>query len=155
MVKLAVRNIFRHRLRAGLTLGAIMFGVVGLILSGGFVEDMLFQLRDNTIHSQLGHLQVYKAGYSKYGRRDPYHYLIDSPQQKVAALKSLNHVSDVMVRVNFSGLLNNGRADFPIVGEGIEAGKEARLGSALRIVGGRQLTASDDYGILLGEGVAR
>lgn len=155
MLKLAFRNIFRHVLRTALTLAAIMFGVVGLILSGGFVEDIFYQLRENTIHSQLGHLQVYKAGYTEVGRRDPYRYLIDDGQQTAAKLNAVPHVADVMMRVNFSGLLNNGRADLPIIGEGIEAGKEARLGSALRMVEGRQLGADDHYGILLGQGVAR
>ncbi len=155
MLKLAFRSIFRHYLRTGLTLAAIMFGVTGLVLSGGFVEDIFYQLRENTIHSQLGHMQIYKAEYSSLGRRDPYKYLIDDPQKSVARLSALSDVSDVMMRLNFSGLLNNGRADLPIIGEGIEAEKEARLGSALTIIDGRQLAEGDDFGILLGQGVAQ
>ncbi len=154
MLRLAFRSIFRHYLRTGLTLAAIMFGVVGLVLSGGFVEDIFYQLRENTIHSQLGHMQVYKAEYSTLGRRDPYQYLVDDPQKNVDKLSGLSGVSDVMMRLNFSGLLNNGRADLPIIGEGIEAEKEARLGTALTIIDGRQLAEGDEFGILLGQGVA-
>jgi hypothetical protein len=40
MLRLALRNIFRQWLRTGLTLLAIATGVTGLILSGGFVEDV-------------------------------------------------------------------------------------------------------------------
>ena len=58
MFKLAIRNIFRHKVRTSLTLGAIMFGVMALTLSGGFIEDVFIQLREATIHSQLGHIQV-------------------------------------------------------------------------------------------------
>jgi len=155
MLKLAFRNIFRHYLRTGLTLAAIMFGVVGLVLSGGFVEDIFYQLRENTIHSQLGHMQVYKTDYFAVGRRDPYKYIIENPQQKADKLKALEDVSDVMMRLNFSGLLNNGRADLPIMGEGIQAEKEAQLGSALKILSGRQINESDEYSILLGQGVAQ
>ena len=54
MWKLASRNVFRHRLRTALTLAAISFGVVSLVISGGFVEDFLVQLREGTIHSQFG-----------------------------------------------------------------------------------------------------
>ena len=60
-----------------------------------------------------------------------------------------------MARVSFSGLLNNGRSDLAIVGEGLEPDKEARLGTSLMIVSGRQLKAADESGVLLGSGVAR
>ena len=46
----------------GLTLAAIALGVASLVLGGGFVDDILLQLREATIHSHLGHLQVYKIG---------------------------------------------------------------------------------------------
>ena len=155
MLLLAYRSMFRHKVRTGLTLAAIVFGVAGLILSGGFVEDIFLQLQEKTIHSQLGHLQVYRDGYFKQGRRDPYHYLIDNPEQLKEAVADLPHLSDVLLRLNFSGLANNGRADLPIIGEGVQPDKEARLGSALTITAGRQLAASDDYGMLVGQGVAQ
>lgn len=155
MLLLAFRSIFRHKVRTGLTLAAIIFGVMGLILSGGFVEDIFIQLQEKTIHSQLGHLQVYHSGYYKHGRRDPYRYMIDDPERLKEAVADIPHISDVLLRVNFSGLANNGRADLPIIGEGIQPDKEARLGSALTITAGRQLASADAYGMLVGQGVAQ
>lgn len=155
MLKLAFRNIFRHKGRTGLTLAAIILGVTGMILSGGFVEDIFIQLREATIHSQLGHIQVSRAGYFKVGRRDPFDYLIEDPESLKSQLRSLPRVTEVLTRMRFSGLANNGRADRPIIGEGVEPDKEARLGTFMTIVDGRQLSDNDTYGILLGEGVAR
>ena len=63
-------------------------------------------------------------------------------------------VTDTLARLSFSGLLSNGRSDLSIVGEGVEADKEARLGSYIKITAGRQLTGQDAYGILIGDGVA-
>ncbi len=154
MLKLAFRNLFRHKLRTGLTLAAVVFGVVGLILSGGFVQDMLVQLRESVIHSQLGHVQVYARGYHEYGQREPFRYMLAEPVQLATKLSKLPGVEDVMQRIQFIGLLNNGRADLPIIGEGVEPEKEARLGSAIEILAGRQLEDSDRYGMLVGEGVA-
>ena len=48
--KLALRNVFRQRVRSAITLAAIVFGVTGLILSGGFVQDVFVRVwlrRDN------------------------------------------------------------------------------------------------------------
>jgi putative ABC transport system permease protein len=154
MFKLAFRNIFRNRLRTALTLAAIICGVAAIIVSGGFVEDVFVQLRESTIHSRLGHAQIYRTGYLDYGRRDPMRYLIEQPQTIVAQARAIPHVQAVMTRVNFSGLANNGRADLPIIGEGVEAGKEARLGTAMIFISGHTLQDDDPFGVIVGEGVA-
>jgi hypothetical protein len=68
MWKLALRNVLRHKTRTGMTLLAIIVGVVGLILSGGFVQDIFTQLGEVLIHSQSGHMQVARDGYFEQGR---------------------------------------------------------------------------------------
>lgn len=137
-----------------MTVGAIVFGVVGLIVTGGFVQDILFQLSEATIHSQSGHLQVYRKGFYESGSRSPEKYLIDEPRIIQKGIEALPATAETMARISFTGLLSNGRSDISIVGEGIEADKEARLGSYLKISAGRQLTDRDQYGVLLGDGVA-
>lgn len=154
MFKLAFRNIFRNRLRTALTLAAIVCGVAAVIVSGGFVEDVFVQLREATIHSRLGHAQLYRQGYLEYGQREPTRYLIEAPQPLVEQVRAVPHVRDVMTRVNFSGLANNGRADLPIIGEGVEADKEARLGTAMSYIAGHALADADPFGVVVGEGVA-
>lgn len=137
-----------------LTLVIIVFGVVGLILSGGFVEDIFAQLRAATIHSRLGHIQVYTEGYYEYGRRDPYRYMIPNPAEISEQLAEWPQVEEVMERLTFFGLINNGRTDIPVVAEGIQPEKEARVGSFFFISKGRMLTENDGNAVLLGEGVA-
>src|SRR3569623_772749 len=155
MWTLAVRNLFRHRLRSGLTLAAVIFGVTGLMLSGGFVRDIFFQLGEGAIHAQLGHVQIVKKGYYDYGQSDPQRYMIDDVGAIEARVRAVPDVAETMRRVKFSGLLNNGRTGLPVSGEGVEADKEARLGSAMTVLEGRQLNDSDVNGIMLGEGLAR
>lgn len=154
MLKLALRNVFRHKLRTGMTLAAIVFGVVGLILSGGFVQDMYYQLGESIIHSQSGHLQVSRAGFHAHGKRSPEKFLIDQPDSVKQKLLTQPQVADVMERINFSGLISNGRSDWPIMGEGVEPDKESRLGTHVKITAGRQLAKGDTFGVVLGEGVA-
>jgi putative ABC transport system permease protein len=154
MLKLALRNVLRHRLRTGITLMAIVFGVVGLILSGGFIQDLYFQLGESIIHSQSGHLQVAQEGFHAHGTRSPEKFLIDQPDSVQQRLLAQPQVDNVMGRINFSGLISNGRNDWPIVGEGVEPDKEIKLGTHVKIVEGRQLTQGDTFGVILGEGVA-
>ncbi len=154
MFTFAFRNIFRNRGRTALTLGAVVTGVVAIILAGGFVEDTFVQLRESTIHSRLGHLQVYRQGYLEFGQREPLRYVIQAPGQVLDALAPVPEVKEAMARLNFSGLASNGQADLPILGEGVEPDKEARLGTAMMMVAGRNLADRDAMGVVVGEGVA-
>ncbi len=154
MWNLALRNILRHRGRNAMTLLAIVVGVVGLILSGGFVHDIFKQLGETLIHSQSGHLQISRAGYFERGSRSPEKYLIEDDKALRKRVSELPGVSDVMGRLYFTGLLNNGRTDLPIVAEGIEPEPEVRLGSSMRLMAGRQLEPKDEHGIIVGVGLA-
>jgi len=154
MLRLALRNVVRHKLRTALTLAAIASGVVGLLLSGGFVEDSLLQLREATIHSQSGHLQIHRADKVRGGSQAQLKSMIDDPQEIITRVKRLPRVDDVMARVNFEAVLNNGRADIPVQGVGLEPDKEARLGTSITMIAGRGLGGDGTYEILLGEGVA-
>ncbi|MEO8186832.1 MAG: ABC transporter permease [Burkholderiaceae bacterium] len=155
MFKLALRNIFRQRARTCLTLVAIALGVASLVLSGGFVEDILLQLREATIRSQLGHLQIYKQGQFSSGGHRPFDFLIDNPDVVERVVEGLAGVLVHARRVSFSGLISNGRGELPILGQGVEPESEARIGSAISMLSGRQLVGTDEFGIIVGEGLAK
>lgn len=154
-LRLALRNLFRNRARTLMTLASIVFGVVGLILSGGFVQDLYQQLGEALIHSQSGHLQVSRAGFHAKGTRRPEDYLIEDGEGLRGIVRQQAGVLDAMARISFSGLLSNGRTDWPIVGAGVEPEKEAALGSQLQLTSGKQLTSDDRLSILVGDGVAK
>jgi putative ABC transport system permease protein len=152
----ALRNIFRHRARSAATLAAISIGVASLILAGGFVKDIFVQLGEAIIHSQTGHIQVTRQGYQDGKNRAPENYLIEKAANlKAELLKSLPATQVITSRLGFSGTLNNGKRDLGIVGEGIEAGLENKIGTYLHFVAGRPLNDTDIDGIVIGQGVAK
>lgn len=154
MFKLALRNLFRQKVRTLITLVTIVFGVTGLLLAGGFVEDVYIQLREATIKSRFGFIQLYRAGYYQLGQREPYRYMIEEPEALIAQFKQVPGVVDVFQRLNFSAMLNNSKTDRSVVVEGVEPSKEVEFATFLSIIDGRHLTDDDTYGIVLGEGVA-
>jgi putative ABC transport system permease protein len=155
MIKLAFRNVIRQGWRTALTLCAIALGVAGRVFAGGFVEDVYAQLAEATIHSQLGHLQIYRSGYYERGSRKPLEFALPHPSQLVERVRARPHIDDAMLRLDFSGLLGNGRRDIAVVAEGVEPAKEARLGTYVQILQGRRLGPNDRYGMVVGEGVAK
>jgi putative ABC transport system permease protein len=154
-VRLALRNLTRQRMRTGVTLAAIACGVAALILTGGFVKDIFIQLGEALIHSQSGHLQVATRGYFAGGTRTPERFLIRDPGPLRERIAATPGVSYTLARLGFSGLLNNGRSDLAILGDGAEPDGEVRMGTSVRMIAGRPLAAGDPRGIIVGAGVAQ
>ena len=154
MLKIALRNILRQRARTALTLAAIALGVASLVLSGGFVADILLQLREATIRSQLGHLQIYKRGQFESDGHRPFDFVIDNPEAIDRIVDAAPGVVTRAERSSFSGLVSFGRGELPILGEGVEPAPEAKIGSAISMVAGRPLAAGDKFAIVVGEGLA-
>lgn len=136
-----------------LTLGSMALGVSSLILAGGFIDDMLAQLRDATIHSQLGHFQVFAPGYADDMLRDPLSHTIPNYVEAVRKLKAIAHVEIVAARLTLPGLISNGRSQLPATIEGIDPQAEARIGTAFQMIAGSNLSESSTA--IVGEGVAR
>jgi putative ABC transport system permease protein len=152
----ALRNVFRQRARAVANLLAIGLGVAGLIVVGGFVQDIFVQLGEAIIHGQTGHVQVTKQGFQKGGLRSPDKYLIEAPEKLRSQLIGIPGTSTVLSRINFTGTLNNGKRDLGVIGEGIEADLESALtGIYVRYISGRALSDKDKFGMVVGQGVAK
>lgn len=151
----ALRNVFRQRMRSAGTLAAIGLGVAGLVLAGGFVQDIFIQLGEAVIHSQSGHIQIVRQGYREGRTRAPETFLIKEPENLRETLMKEPSVELTLARLGFAGVINNGKRDLGIIGEGVEPAAEAKLGTFLRYIEGRALADSDSDGIVLGQGVAK
>jgi len=151
----ALRNVFRQRVRSAGTLAAISLGVAGLILAGGFVQDIFIQLGEAVIHSQSGHIQVARKGYREGRIRSPESFLIDRPDELKQNINEEPGVQLTLARLGFSGVINNGKRDLGIIGEGVEPSAEEKLGTYLQYIEGRPLKDEDKDGIVMGQGVAK
>lgn len=154
-LKFALRNVFRQRMRSAGTLAAIALGVAGLILAGGFVQDIFVQLGEAVIHSQSGHIQVAKKGYREGRVRSPESFLIERPDDLKRAINDERGVQLTLARLGFAGVINNGKRDLGIIGEGVEPSSEEKLGTHLKYIEGRPLGDRDVDGIVMGQGVAK
>jgi putative ABC transport system permease protein len=154
-LKLAIRNVFRNRRRTLITLAAVGFGAAAIIVFGGFVNAIFWGVRESTIRSQVGHIQLYRKGFSDKGNLAPFDYLISDYPELRAELMKIDHVKTVTARLGLSGLVSTGDTTTSFVGAGVQPEGEADLSSMAVIVEGRDLTSRDPRGITLGLGLAR
>lgn len=155
MCRLALRNVLRQRGRSAMALVAIALGVAALIVAGGFIQDVYIQMGESIIHSQYGHLQVYRRGYTEHGTQHPTDYLIERPAALIERVRALPGVAIVLPRLRFTGLANAGGADWAVFVDGVEPKLENRLGTYVQLVAGRLLRDDDRDALIVGDGVAK
>jgi putative ABC transport system permease protein len=153
-VSIAGRNVLRQRRRSAMAVSAIAFGVVALLLAGGFIEWVYWAMREDTIHSHLGHVQVVRPRYLEAGLADPFRYLLPDNAPEQSAIEKLPHVRAIAPRLGFSGLISLGDSTISFLGDGVDPEKEDLLSRTLLISQGSGLAQSDPTGIILGEGLA-
>ncbi|HEX8874221.1 MAG TPA: ABC transporter permease [Nitrosospira sp.] len=152
---LAFRNIVRQKRRSAIAAGAIAFGVVALMLTTGFIEWIFWGMREATIESQLGHIQISRPGYHEAGKADPYAFLLPDAVPKLNTGNELQQIKAVAPRISFSGLISHGEATLSFIGDGVSPEEQTAFGDYLQISAGQNLSANDPKGIIVGEGLAR
>ncbi len=155
MIGLALRNLFRHQKRTSIALATISFGVIALLLAGGFIEWIFWGMRESTIHSRLGHIQVTRPGYFQAGSADPFAFLLTEKQFEQAKLEVVPGVEAVSPRLALTGLISHGEVTIGFFGEGVDPEKDADLSKGLTAVAGVGLDPGDPNGLFLGGGLAR
>ena len=155
MIHLALRNLLRHRKRTSIALGTISFGVIALLLAGGFIAWIIWGMQENTIHSRLGHIQVTRPGYFQTGSADPFAYLLPEEVLERVKLEAIPEVEAVSPRLAFTGLISHDDVTIGFIGEGVDPEKDADLSNGLIVVAGEALDSGDPDGLFLGGGLAR
>ncbi len=149
-LSLALRNVLRNKRRTAITFMAIISGVVSLIIFGGFIEYTFWGLRELTIKTQLGHIQIYKKGYWEKGIAEPNKYLIKDPEAIEKTFSSISDITTVTRRLSFSGLISTQEKTLPCKGIGVVVEKEKQMSDFETIVAGKDLEAAESYGGIVG-----
>jgi putative ABC transport system permease protein len=157
IVLLSFRNLFRNRRRTLITLTVVAGGVAALVLAGGFFSYMFWGLRETTIRNGLGHLQVFNAALLE---REDEHVLengLEDPQRIAAQIERVSHVRGVAPRIEFYGLVSNGRKSTTFMATAVDPAAEKRMGFQPNISPGRWFeegSSSRPDEALLGAGLA-
>lgn len=153
-LRTAALNVIRQANSSKAALTAVALGVTAMMLAAGFIDWNLRFGRENTIHSQLGHIQIMKPGFLKLGRSDPFAFVLPNRDQDIKKVMSGPGVVAVAPRLLISGLASSGETTLSFIGEGVDPGMEAELSSALRFPEGRNLLPGESNTVVVGRGLA-
>lgn len=154
-LRLALRNILRNKRRSALTFGSIVFGMTSLICFGGFVAYTYWGLREVTIHSELGHIQIFRAGHADHAAAAPNRYLLQDYEKIEKEVAATPGVRTVTARFGFAGLISKGERTLNCLATGIVPERETELSDEEKMIRGEKLSADNKSGIVLGESLSR
>ena len=153
--RLAARNLQRNTRRTLVATLTVAFGIVAYLLAGGFIAWIFQEMREGTIHSQLGHIQVVRPGYFEKGIADPYAFLLPEQSAQQKTIEAIAGFQSLAPRLSFSGLISHGDTTIAFIGDGVDPVLEKPVSTSVMIVTGRDLEKSDQKAVLLGEGLAK
>jgi len=151
-LKMAFRNIFRHKRRSVLT-GLSMFG--GFALAAifiGWADGTYNGIIDSFTRNNLGHIQIHAENYLD---RPSLYKTIDDLDRVKNALADLNHVDDWAPRVYSSGLASLESKSSGVQITGIDPIMENKTTQFhKKIIQGQGFSQEPDHEVLLGKGLA-
>lgn len=152
LTRLALRNIFRNRRRSAITLAVIVFGAVGLILFGGYKAITFVGLRESTIR-RIGHLQLYRLGYSSVESQKPLEYGLENAAAIRAQIERDPRVRKTAAQITLMGLISNGDKSETYIATAVEPQKDREM-RGHRLVAGAELPNGEMDAVLVGKGLA-
>ena len=153
-LRLAWRNIWRHRRRTVIVVSAISFTLAMVMLYDGMIAGFEDAIYGNAIKVLGGNIQIHAEGYQAKGGQNP---LLPLPDDQAAVKAALSQPQVVAAsrRINTSGLATNRKGAFAVGITGMEPEQELPVNLiAQNVFEGRYLAADDQDMVLIGKGLA-
>lgn len=158
-VKFAFLNLFRHKRRSFSTIAAIMLGGVAIFLYGGFIDYSFWILKEQTIRTNIGHVQIYNQNYFETSNKNK-SLITDYAALKKAILAAPDLSEDIATlsgQLEFTGVISHYESETSsyFSALGVEPLPALRLGSFDKLISGSDLSRVRNDEITLGSGLAK
>lgn len=155
ILRMALRNLGRHRLRSLVSLVAIVFGVLALLITRSTVEGIMNSMLRNTIELSAGHVRITDAEYLKRERLTSLNYPIDGfagegVSGMLGDIKQLPYVHLVSPRIKFSAMSAQGDELEGFVVLGVDPQVEMELAHLDRYLAHGRFVKSGETEIVMG-----
>jgi ABC-type lipoprotein release transport system permease subunit len=153
-LKLAWRNVWRHRRRTLIVMLAVGLGLALMMLYDGVVGGFNQAIYGNAIRVLGANIQVHAPGYGAAVGQKPL-LVVPNDQDVVKAALAQPQVQAAVRRINTTGMASSREGAFAVSIVGIEPDKEQPVSMmASHVTGGRYLSPNDADMVLIGQGLA-
>lgn len=148
LIKMAFRNLGRHRRRSALSALALAVALALLLFMAAFFKGEMRSAMEDTLRLSSGHLQVRDVDYDPDKSSVAWGYLIENPAQVADQIAALGPVKFATPRLFASGIVSAGNDSTGVQIMGVDPASEAN--APYRVVSGEFPSADDRNGILIG-----
>ena len=149
LIYLSSLNTLRNARRSAITIMSIAIGCAALASFGAFINFTFEGLRETTIRTQLGHMQIYAKNYWRDHITNPESVLIYERENLEQILEQFDGISSVAHRLTFSGIGGTGQASVNMSVIGVDPARERDFTDFEIVVEGRNLRPGDtDLGVI-------
>ena len=127
LIRLAIKNLTRHKKRTLLTAGIIALAVVFYIFLDSLMLGMKNKALSNIIDFESGHIQVANKNYWEQRDELPLENLMDNEEEIIKKIEKLEGIKGISPQLKFFARLNNGIDEIPVPVEGIIAQNEKEV----------------------------
>ena len=157
-LRFALRNVWRNRRRAAVTIIITAVGVAGILVSGGFALYTYDSLKEMAARDN-GHIILAHHDFFDQQEDKPMQFGLRGYARYRKELLRSGKVHAVLPGLDFGGLISNGDNSTVFVGKGIARGEFRVKGPFLKILQGHVLSSRQkkdaDPQVMIGEGLAR
>lgn len=153
-LRLAWRNLWRHRRRTVIVIIAMSLGLAMMMMYDGLVDGFNQAIYGNAIKVLGGNIQIHASGFRERADQSPL-LALQNDQDAVRAALAQPHVVAASRRIRTGGLASSREGAFSVSIIGIEPEQELGVNlAAQHVVDGRYLTSQDLDVIFIGKGLA-
>lgn len=153
-LRLAWRNIWRHRRRTIIVISSIAFTMALMMMYDGLIAGFTDAIYSNAIKVLGGNIQIHAPGYQEDLEQMPL-LPIENQEQLVASASQVPGATSVVRRIKTGGMATNREGAFGVTIVGIEPENETKFSIvAEKTNDGRFLRSDDLDSIVIGKGLA-
>ncbi len=156
--KFSFLNLLRHRRRTFSTIFAIILGGCAIFLYGGFINYSFWILKEQTIRTNIGHVQIYNSTYFETANKNK-SLISDYITLKNKILQNADFsdvISTISGQLEFSGIISHYETETSnyFSAQGVEPLPALKLGAFDKIIFGSDLSRVKHDEITIGSGLA-
>ncbi len=149
---IAWRNLWRNKLRSSVIFTSIAVGIIGAVISDGFMSGLTDQRVDSAIANEVSDIQIHNPAFLLNGEIQ---YQIPDAEQSVKKIEAIPQVRGVSLRMKASAMAASANAGAGISIYGVNPVVERKVSDLHKlIIEGKYLSAEEKIPTVIGQKLA-
>jgi ABC-type lipoprotein release transport system permease subunit len=147
------RNLWRNKLRSLIIISAVSVGIVGGILSDGFMEGMMDQRVNAAIANEISNIQLHNP---KFLLNNEINYTIQNPEQYIDGAEKLPQIAGVSKRIICGAMASTANAATAVLISGVVPEQEKKVTKiSEKLIAGEYLRQDQRIPVVIGKPLAK